>query len=424
MQETKLEIKKGITLHKIKTQKFKTNLMAIFFTTKLNKENVTKNALISLLLRRGTATIPNQEEISKKLEEMYGCEFDSGIDKIGNNQLYKFYIETVNDEFLPQKTEELWKKQLQLILEIVLNPYNENGKFKEEYFEKEKNTLKQIIESRKDNKSRYALDRCIEEMYKNEPYGIYKYGTVEDIEKIDNKELYNFYKNLIQTCKIDIYLSGNLPEDSKIEEVLNNNENFKKLEDRNPEFTPIETEIREEKQEKTVEEKMEVQQGKLNIGLNVNIKNKEEKIPAVVYNTLLGGSANSKLFRNVREKAHLAYVAKSNYMRHKNTIFISSGIEISNYDKALKIIREQIQDMKDGKFSKEDLDEAKKVITGGLKTTYDEQDTQITYYFGQEIAEENMSIKEYMEKINKVTAEEVENVAKKVSVDTIYFLRN
>ena len=119
MEEKKIQIKKGIELHVIETEKFKTNLMALFLTTKLDKENVTKNALISLLLRRGTKNIQTQEELSKKLEEMYGGTGDCGIDKMGNNQVLKFYIETINDEFLPQSAEKMWKESLELLLEMV-----------------------------------------------------------------------------------------------------------------------------------------------------------------------------------------------------------------------------------------------------------------------------------------------------------------
>ncbi len=426
MKDIKTEIKKGIKLHTINIDKFKTNLIAMFFTTDLNKENATKNALISLLLRRGTKNIPSQDELSKKLEGMYGGYFDCGLDKIGNNQVFKFYIETINDEFLPQSSEEMWKEAIKLILEIALNPLEENGTFKQEYFEQEKNTLTQIIEGRKDNKAQYALNRCIEEMYKDEPFGLYKYGAIEDIQKIENKELYEHYKQLIQNCKIDIYVSGNIPENEKILNLINEDENVKRLQEREAKYSPVKIEKRNTSgNEKIIEESMEVTQGKLVLGLDIDIEKEQEKYNAVVYNAILGGSANSKMFQNVREKAHLAYVASSSYLRHKNTIFINSGIEIGNYEKALKIIREQVKDMEEGNFTDTDLKEAKKVITEGLKTVYDEQDSQITYCFGQEMTEaEDVSLEEYMNKIESVTREDVINVAKSININTIYFLKN
>lgn len=427
MQNTKTQIKKGITLHTINSDKFKTNLFAMFLTTDLNEKNVTKNALISLLLRRGTATIPTQDELSKKLEEMYGGSFDCGLDKIGNNQVFKFYVETINDNYIPQSNEKMWKEAMKLMFEIILNPYNENEAFKQEYFEQEKNTLNQIIEGRKDNKAKYALDRCIEEMYKGEPFGLYKYGNVDEIQKIDNSDLYKHYKDLIQNCKIDIFVSGNIPEINEVEDVIKSDENIQKLQEREAKYSPIKLEERKKTQndENIIEESMEVTQGKLVLGLDINIDDEEQKYDAVVYNAILGGSANSKMFQNVREKAHLAYVASSSYMRHKNTIFVNSGIEISNYEKALKIIKEQISDMEAGNFTDTDLKEAKKVITEGIKTVYDEQDSQITYCFGQEMAEAaDVSLEEYMNKIESVTREDIINIAKSININTIYFLKN
>ena len=73
--------------------------------------------------------------------------------------------------------------------------------------------IKQRIEGKIDNKARYAIDRCIEEMYKDKPFGLYKFGYVEDLEKIDKNDLYNYYKELINSCKIDIFISGNSNED-------------------------------------------------------------------------------------------------------------------------------------------------------------------------------------------------------------------
>ena len=143
MEYKKSEIKKGINLHTIKTDKFKTNLIAIFLTTKLERETVTKNAVISALLRRGSKNMPTQEQISKELEEMYGASFDCGLDKTGDNQVLKFYIETINDKFLPQTEEYMLKTAIEKIVEIVFNPLVENEGFKREYVEQEKNNIKQ-----------------------------------------------------------------------------------------------------------------------------------------------------------------------------------------------------------------------------------------------------------------------------------------
>lgn len=422
MEYNQIDIKNGIRLHTIQTDKFKTNLIAIMLTIKLNKENVTKNALIPAVLRRGTASLKTQEEINKKLEEMYGASLDCGLDKTGDNQVLKFYIETVNDEFLPHNDENMLKTSLENIFEFVFNPYSENGCFKKEYVEQEKENLKQIIQGKIDNKARYALDRCIEEMYKKQPFGLYKYGYVEDMDNINEKSLYEYYRTLINQCKIDIFVSGILED--KVEEIIKNNENIKNLKERNPEYSMPEIIAKKAEKENIKQESMDVNQGKLIIGLDLDVNDENLRYDTMIYNSLLGGSANSKLFQNVREKASLAYTAGSSYYRFKNNIFINCGIEIENYDKALNIIKEQIEDMKKGDFTDEEVENAKQGIIAAIKSIDDEQDTEITYFFGQELSENKHSIEEYMESISKVNKQNVVDIANKVSVNTVYFLRN
>lgn len=422
MEYQQTELKQGIKLHTIKTDKFKTNLAAVFLTTRLKRETVTKNVVISSLLRRGSKNMPTQEDISKKMEEMYGAGFDCGLDKTGDNQVFKFYIETINDEFLPQTEEQMWKMSLEKLFEVIFNPYTENGGFKPEYVEQEKNNIKQKIEGKIDSKARYALDRCVEEMYPDKPYGLYKLGYVEDLTQMNEKNLYEAYQKLINNCKIDILVSGNIEEDVK--EFIIKNENIASLKEREPDFAGPKAEPRENTEEKVVTESMEVTQGKLVLGLDVNLEKEDLKYDALVYNAILGGTANSKLFQNVREKAHLAYVASSSYLRFKNNIFINCGIEISNYEKALNLIKEQIEAMRKGDFSDEDIKNAKKNIISTIRLIEDEQDTGLAYYFGQELAKTNMTPEEYMKRIESTKKDDIVNVANKVSINTIYFLKD
>lgn len=422
MEYKQTEIKKGIKLHTIKTEKFKTNLIAIMLTTKLNRENVTKNALVPAVLRRGTKNLTTQEEINKKLEEMYGASLDCGLDKTGDNQVLKFYIETVNDEFLPQEAENMLKISLEKIFEFVFNPYLENGCFKKEYVEQEKENIKQIIDGKIDNKARYSLDRCIEEMYKDQPYGLYKYGYVEDMKDINEKNLYEYYQQLINECKIDIFVSGIIDEET--ENIIKNNENIIKLKDREPQYNEPEIIAKRTEKENDVQESMDVTQGKLIIGMDLDIDNDNSRFDVMIYNSIFGGSANSKLFQNVREKASLAYTASSSYYRFKNNIFINCGIEIKNYEKALEIIKQQIEDMKKGDFSDEEVENAKKGIIASIKTIDDEQDTEITYFFSQELSKTKCNIEQYMDRISEVTKDKVVDVANKVSINTVYFLKD
>jgi len=418
------ELKQGIKLHCIDTKKFKTNLFTFFITIPLSKNTVTKNALIPAILRQGTANLKTQEEINIKLEELYGATFDCGIDKIGDNLVLKFYMETLNDEYVPTK-ENLLEQATNLLFDLILNPYIENEGFKEEYLVTEKENMKTLINSKIDNKDRYAFNRCIEEMYKDKPYGLYKYGTIEDLEKIGAKDLYEQYINVINNYKMDIFISGNI-EPNSVFELISKNENINKLQDREGKYilNNEQTEIKEETEITTLEEKMDVTQGKLILGLDIFNNELGAKYITKIYNVILGESATSKLFQNVREKASLAYTTRSNYVYQKNNIFIRCGIEIPNYEKAVEIIKEQLEDMKNGNFTDEDLVNAKKYMISGLETLQDEQDSEITYYLGQELSGTLVTFQEYMDKINAVTKEQVEDIAKQIKINTIYFLRN
>ena len=428
MNYKRQEIKQGITVHNINTDKFKTNLIAIFLTIPISRENVTFNSVLSSVLRRGSKNMPSQEEISKQMEEMYGASFDNGVDKIGDNHILKFYLESINDEFLPQDTENMLKESIQKLTEIVFNPFLENYKFKEEYVNQEKEAMIQRINAKSDNKAVYARVRCIECMYKDNPAALYRYGYIEDMNKINNQNLYEYYKKLIDICKIDIFVSGK-NELEEIVKILNEEENIQKLHPREPIYIVNDITVKKEQEEQNVEEKQNVNQGKIVIGCDIlfdenDLNDENLRYEALLYNGLLGGSANSKLFQNVREKASLAYTASSNYVRFKSNIFINAGIEIDNYEKAIKIIKEQLESLKNGEFTDEEIENEKKSIISGINLIDDEQDSGIIYFYGQEITGCKVELEDYKERVKNVTREQIMNIAKKVKINTIYFLRN
>lgn len=423
MKYQKKEIKQGITTHLISHDKFKTNLLSVFVTVPLDRKTVTYNASLVAVLRRGSKQMPTQEAISKKLEEMYGASFDCGIDKIGDNQILKFYFESVKDEYLPQ-SENILKESLDTLLQIVFDPYLPNGMFKEEYVTGEKENIRHIIEGKIDNKAQYAMNRCIEEMYPDDPYGLYKFGYVEDLEEITPETLYRHYQQLMKEAKIDIFVSGDLPEE--LTTWIEENKQIQNLDKRDPKYiVNNETTVKEkeEKEVQTVIDTMDISQGKLVIGLDIKSKQENLRFPALVYDAILGGTPNSKLFQNVREKASLAYSASSTYIRQKSNIYIRAGIEADNFEKAVEIIKEQLEQMKQGNFSEDDMKNAKTSIISSIQTIDEEQDTEIIYLFGQELSQIQLPVEEYQKQIESVTKEQIMEVAKNITIHTIYLLK-
>jgi predicted Zn-dependent peptidase len=219
MTKKDVEIQKGIYLHFLNTKdQFKTNDIVVALKLGLNRETITKDALIPLVLRRGTIDYPTMKDISIKLEELYGASLDANSDKIGNNVILQFMMDTISNEYSFDNSDIL-KESIDLLFEIILNPILEDGHFKNEYVGQEKETLKELINSKINDKATYSSDRAIEEMYKDSPYGLYKYGYVEDLDEINAKDLYDYYIGIIKTAEINIYVSGNIDE-AQIEDII------------------------------------------------------------------------------------------------------------------------------------------------------------------------------------------------------------
>ena len=397
-------------IKKIETKKFKTNVYALYLTIPLTKENVTYNALIPTVLKRGCEKYNNQLEISKKLEEMYDATFGIGITKVGNNEVLKFYLESLNNNYLPNN-EDLSKTSIEMLLNIVMKPYLVNGKFDDDYVEQEKENLKKVIESRKDNKDTYATNRLLEEMFKEEPYGLYKFGNIDEIDNITSKKLYEKYKELIKNSEKYLYI---------VEDVENLNIESYNIDEKEITISK-EFPVKISEKENIVKEQMDVTQGKLVIGLNTP-NNKQEVI--ALYNTILGKGANSKLFLNVREKEGLAYSAGSTYLKRNNAIIISTGIEVSKYNKAIEVIKNQLKDMEDGNITEKEMKDAKQFINAGLNLINESSENMIEYRFDKDLYNEEIDIEKYRKEIEEIKKEDIVKVAKQIKIDTIYFLGN
>ncbi len=425
MSKISLELKQGIKAHFIKTDLYKTDLSCIILTTTLKRDTVTKNALIPFMLRRGTNRLPNQYLINKELENMYGASFNCGVDKMGDNVVLKFYIESIGNEYA-LNGENILKMNIENLLDLVFDPVKNGNNLNKDFLEIEKDNLKKVIESKIDDKDSYALDNCISTMYGNNGFGLYKYGYSEDVDKITIEDISEYYEWLIQNSKIDIFISGNINEE-ETKKLLLENENIKKLKPRIENYT-LNNEFTERKQivenVKEIQENMNVTQGKLVLGLDIVESMDNLQAVCLVYNSILGDGANSMMFQNVREKASLAYSAKSTFVKQKLNIFIRCGIQIENYEKALELIKVQLENIKKGEFTEEDIDNAKTYLISGIKNVEEEQDTEVVFYIGQEISKTNISLEEYIKRIEKVSKEDILKLANSININTVYFLRN
>lgn len=407
-----------INLTFIGVDKFKTNLISVYMQRPLDKKEVTKNALIPNILKSGSNKFNSQRAISKKLDDLYGAGVYADVAKKGDMQILSFKMSITDETYLDEK---ILKESLTFFNDMINDPLVENGGFKKEYVDIEKNNLSDKIKARINDKSRYALERCIEEMCKNEKFSIYEYGYEEDIESINEKNLYHHYKNIIKTSPIDIVVAGNLDKNKVLEYI----KSIFKFERENVIDVVEDNNIGTVDSIKNVVDKMDVTQGKITLGYRTNIDYKDNRYYSLmVYSSILGGGPHSKLFVNVREKESLCYYVYSMIEKYKSIMFISSGIEIDKYDKSIELIGEQLEKIKQSEISDEEIRNSKNSIINSIKSVRDSLNSLSDFYYSQGISGVNENLDSIMKKIESVEIKDVVDVSSDITLDTVYFLRN
>lgn len=409
------EIKKGVNLHYIHTDKFKTNTVGIYFHRPLLKSEATLNALLPNVLRRGCPLFPETAALSKRLDELYGARLNSGVRKKGDSQIIYFNFEFVNERYIG-KTENTLESILSLMQSIVLG---QTG-FSSDYVNQEKENLKQQILSVINDKRAYAVTRCTEIMCEGEPYGINELGFIEDIDGINENSLYKHYKSMVLSSPVDIFLCGDVDifwVEQRISDIFNG------IDPKSPQY-PETTIVKSVGNVKNVTETEQISQGKLSLGFRTGVQPGDGKYPALlVYNAVLGGGPSSKLFNNVREKLSLAYYASSKTDMFKGIMTINSGIEVANYQKAYDEIMLQLEAVKKGEITDEEMSAAILAMVNGIKSMADSAAVMEDYWLGRLIAGVPIPLGELSDAVANVTKEQVIGIAQDVTLDTVYFLK-
>lgn len=409
----------GMRIHVLPTKAFKTFAISLYAGVPLEESTVTSTALVPFVLRRGTASYPETTQFRERLEELYGAGFGFDIYKRGDYQIVQFRMDTINDSFVQSK-ESLLGESFAFLGEVLTRPLLENGSFRASYVATERETIRKKLESIVNDKIRYAAERCIEEMCRNEPYRLHPLGQRADLDAITPETLYQSYTSWLNGATLDLYVVGDTtPEEvEKLVTAHFGRAHHSEAGGYTSDFTPVSvTEVR------TVEEKLDVNQGKLNMGLRTSITYKDERYAsALMYNGILGGYPHSKLFVNVREKESLAYYASSRYDGHKGIGTIQSGIETQNYGKAVDIIRKQLDELKAGNITDLELSQTKAMIRNLLSEIQDSAFEMISFDFNRQLSGKDRSAQELMDQVDGMGAAEVKVAADTFELDTIYFL--
>lgn len=412
--------RKQFRIHVLPTKRFKTYAISLYTGVPLQESTVTSVAVTPFVLRRGTKSYPETTQFREQLEHLYGAGFGFDIYKRGDYQIVQFRMDTINDAFVGGD-EKLLERSFAFLGEVLTRPAQEDGHFRTAYVEAERETVLKQLESVVNDKMRYAAERCIEEMCKDEPYRLHALGQRKELAGIDAPSLTSAYRDWLNQSVIDLYVVG----DTTLEEVENLVQRYFEVDRIGTEGYHPKPAVMGDKEVNTVVERLDVGQGKLNMGLRTSITYGDSRYAAaLMYNGILGGYPHSKLFVNVREKESLAYYASSRYDGHKGIATIQSGIEIPNYEKAVAIIKQQLEEMKNGTLSDLEMSQTKAMIRNLVKEMQDSAFELIAYDFNGQLSGTDRTAEELLEQVEQVGKDQVQEAASQFRLDTIYFLRD
>lgn len=409
----------GYTLHLVPSKKYKTITFVAKLKAPLTRETITGRALLPFVLRQGTKKYPTRKDLQFKLDDLYGASLTLDGSKAGNYHVMSTRMQIANQKYI-QNESSIMEEALKLLYEVLFNPNIQNKSFNDQTVDREKNTLLQHIRSIKDDKTQYAQKRLVETMCEGETYQIPAHGYEEDLKALSAEDLYSTYKGMIERDDLDLYILGDFDHDkmtTKVKEIFKERRAFK------PSENIRETKHIDVNEPKKLIERDDVQQAKLHIGYRTNTQFQDEHYPAlVVFNGLFGGFPSSKLFVNVREKHSMAYYVGSAFASYNGLLFVNSGVGTSDYEKAQAIIDEQLEALRQGDFTDEEIAQAKAQIVNELLETMDRAQGLIELLYQSVVGGKERDIDEFIQRIQSVTREDIVRMANNIQQDTIYVL--
>lgn len=361
---------------------------------------------------------PHPNLLNRRLAELYGAELTAGVTKLGENQFLRIQISAIDNRFALDG-ENITAACAELLASLIFDPALEGGVFSETDIAREKRLLLEKLDSEQNDKRQYALKRCEALMCGGEAYGLDCLGTREQISALTPETVTQAYRTLLGTARVQITTIGSGNPAEAVEKLRRGflsvaRENVSECRTR---IVPRAESVR------NFEERMPITQAKLVMGLRTQIAEPdEETIQTRVMTDIFGGGPYSLLFANVREKMSLCYYCSARYQAHKGVIFVQSGIEEKNRNKAITEIKNQLAVVQAGKFEMKDFEASQKGLADAYRGVGDTPESLDAWFSSQILSARPLSPEEYVRRIGSVTPEQVTRAAQKLTLDTIYVL--
>ena len=403
-------------LHMIKTTKFKTIRVKVSFRRPIVKEEITIRNVLTDILVQTSNKYKTRRDLAIKAQDLYAASVSSGNTRIGNYINTDIILAVLNDRYTEDGN---FSDALDFLHDLIYDPNIENECFNEEQLNIIKARTKTSLESLKEDSSFYSLIRLLEVMDGDSPMSYRTVGYNEDLDLVDSKKLYKYYLDMLKKDLMEIFIIGDI-DFEEMEELVRSKFAVKTFKKCRTKYYLGETKPRSRK--KTVIETDENNQSKLAIGARLNgLTMYERNYPLTLYNIILGGGEDSKLFRNVREKNSLCYYINSVPQKLDSILIIRAGIDKKNIKKTVSLVEKEMNAMKHGKVTENDLSMAKEFFTTAIDSLLESQLSILDHYYMMELLGTD-DIETRLKKMNEVKLSEIIKVAKKVKIDTVYCL--
>lgn len=414
-----VQIVPGVTLDFIASKQFKTSRINLtFVTAAVSKKTVALRTLIANMLEVSSQKYPDQKAISDQLAFLYGATFGTSVNRRGNLHLVNFEMRVVNDHYLKEK-QQLLTEAINFLQELIFNPLVTNQAFDQTMFTLQQKNLIAYLESIKDNKQAYALQKLQQAYFEDPVHQIPPYGDKENLAALTAAECYAYYQEMLAHDEVIITLSGDFASD----EVLAAIAQLK--------FTPrtvgkYQLTYKQTARNKLVayEEQQDLNQSKLDLAYHFPVEYRGKyHYAALVFNALFGGSALSKLFTNVREKASLAYYANSSFDSLRQVLFVQTGIQADKKQQVLDLIEQQLAALVAGNVEAQLLANIKQELITDYEIRQDSQATALIQATMDQLSQSKVTASEWKAAIMAVSVADVQAVAALAKLEVSYFLK-
>lgn len=422
-----ISVRERLTLRHCQTEKFKAGTLSVSLVLPIARDSTYLTSLLLAVLLRGTERYPDVSAINRRLDDLYGTELSLRNFYRGDCQIIGLSADFVEDVYLPEDPNRvgLAESAAEMIRELLFRPrLDADGLLLARYVESEKKLQCDAIRAQKNQPQSYAAERCRSLLYQNEPCGIPVYGTEAEVEAVTPQSLTAHWRRLLSQVSLHCFYVGRSDAHTVATVLDRTFSDVLSAATLPPSHAAVVSVAMARRMPLECEEPFPSGQGHLVIGLRSGITVSDPAFYAcTLFNELLGASPISRLFMNVREKLSLCYSCHSVYNSYKGTILISCGLQNDNRLRAEQAILRQIHDLAEGAFGTDEWMAAQKSLENVYRQLEDSPTALESFYFGRGLVGNTDDIEQTLRRFASVTREDVMNVARKIRVDTIFFLR-